>query len=328
MSVPYTSTILITGGTSGIGYQASIAIARKQPQSLVIIASRNDTNSASQTINSALNQKNVTFLPLDLSNLDNVRTFASHFNKSNYPPISHLILNAVLQFSNSEIHTTPDGFEATFGISHVGHALLFHLLFPHFAPTARVLVTSSGTHDPAQKTGLPDAKYTTAEEIAHPPAALVKKEGGRGRYSTTKLCNVLWTYALARRFEKLSASAGRKLTVVAVDPGLVPGTGLGREATSVERFLWLHVMPHVLWLIKFVLRTGNVRSGPEAGENIAFVALGKEVKGTNGVYFEGRGERGSSAESHEEKKQEELWEWTIKTVARDEEERKRFDIGK
>ena len=138
---------------------------------------------------------------------------------------------------------------------------------------------------------------------------------------------MLWTYALARRFEKLSASAGRKLTVVAVDPGLVPGTGLGREATSVEKFLWLHVMPHVLWLIKFVLRTGNVRSGPEAGENIAFVALGKEVKGTNGVYIEGRRERGSSAESHEEKKQEELWEWTIKTVARDEEERKRFDIG-
>lgn len=87
-------------------------------------------------------------------------------------------------------------------------------------------------------------------------------------------------------------------------------------------------MPHVRWLIKFVLRTGNVRSRPEAGENMAFVALGEEVKGTNGVYFEGRAERRSSVESYEEEKQEELWEWTIKTVARDEEERKRFDIGK
>jgi hypothetical protein len=81
-------------------------------------------------------------------------------------------------------------------------------------------------------------------------------------------------------------------------------------------------------LIKVVLRTGNVRSGLEAGENMAFVALGEEVKGTNGVYFEGRGEKRSSVESYQEEKQEELWEWTIKTVPRDEAERKRFDIGK
>jgi NAD(P)-dependent dehydrogenase (short-subunit alcohol dehydrogenase family) len=330
MSSTYTSTILITGGTFGIGYQASLAIARQHSSSLIIIASRNDTNSASQTINSTLGQKNVTFLPLDLGNLENIRTFATHFSNSNYPPISHLVLNAVLQFADKEIHKTSDGFETTFGIAHVGHALLFHLLFPLFAPEARVLVTSSGTHDPAQKTGLPDAKYTSAEEIAHPPAALVRKEGGRGRYTTTKLCNVLWTYALARRFEKLSSQSGgkRKLTVVAFDPGLVPGTGLGREARSLEKFLWHRVMPHVLWLIKLVVGSKNVHTGPEAGENMAFVVAGERVKGSNGVYFEERGERKSSKESYDEQKQEELWLWTVKTVARDEDERAKFDIGK
>jgi NAD(P)-dependent dehydrogenase (short-subunit alcohol dehydrogenase family) len=80
----------------------------------------------------------VTFLPLDLGNLENIRTFATHFSNSNYPPISHLVLNAVLQFTDKEIHKTSDRFETTFGVAHIGHALLFHLLFPVFAPEARV----------------------------------------------------------------------------------------------------------------------------------------------------------------------------------------------
>jgi hypothetical protein len=62
---------------------------------------------------------------------------------------------------------------------------------------------------------------------------------------------------------------------------------------------------------------------------MAFLVLGEgDMKGTNGVYFENHGEkRKSSSVSYEEGKQEELWEWTIKTVAKDE-ERKAFDIGK
>jgi hypothetical protein len=61
---------------------------------------------------------------------------------------------------------------------------------------------------------------------------------------------------------------------------------------------------------------------------MAFVVAGEEVKGTNGVYFEERGQGKSSKESYEEGKQEELWAWTVKTVARDEGERVKFDIGK
>lgn len=44
---------------------------------------------------------------------------------------------------------------------------------------------------------LPDAEYTTAGELAYPPNSKLGVPG-RKRYSTTKLCNVLWTYALAR----------------------------------------------------------------------------------------------------------------------------------
>jgi hypothetical protein len=38
------------------------------------------------------------------------------------------------------------------------------------------------------------------------------------------------------------------------------------------------------------------------------------VQGISGVYYEGRRQINSSKESYKEKKQDELWEWTEKTV--------------
>ncbi|KAE9377700.1 NAD(P)-binding protein [Stipitochalara longipes BDJ] len=329
MSTTYTSTVVITGATSGVGYQCALAIARKHPSYLIIIASRTDNGSA-ESINRTLSQTNTIFHPLDLSSLSNIRTFCTHFSSSPYAPISHLVLNAILQFTDRDIHRTADGFETTFGIAHLGHALLFHLLFPYFAPTARVLVTTSGTHDPEQKTGMPEAKFTSAEKIARPDAKEAGVVKGRTRYTTTKLCNVLWTYALARRFAKMSVGE-RKLSVVTFDPGLMPGTGLAREASGVEQFVWHRVMPHMLGPMRLAFGTKNVHTTKESGDNMAFVVLGEGevVKGTNGLYFENHGEtRKSSKVSYEEAKQEELWDWTVKTVAKDEEERVKFDIGK
>ena len=193
-------------------------------------------------------------------------------------------------------------------------------------------MTTSGTHDPEQKTGMPDANFTTPELIARPDVKEVGVVKGRNRYTTAKLCNVLWTYALARRFSKINAESGgkRKLSVVTFDPGLMPGTGLAREGSGVEKFVWHRILPHMLGPLRLAFGTKNVHTMRESGENMAFVVLGQgEVEGSNGVYFENRGERRKSSKvSYEEEKQDELWDWTVKTVARDEEERKRFDIGK
>lgn len=215
---------------------------------------------------------------------------------------------------------TEDGIETTFGVNHVGHALLFHLLYPFTGDDARVVVVASGTHDPAQKSGLPDAKYNTAEEIAHPKAG-EEKLNGRGRYSTSKLTNILWTYALSRRFAGLKE---KHMTVVAFDPGLMPGTGLAREGNAIERFLWNHVLPRVMWLIRMTVLE-NVHTPRESGENLAWAAT-ESVE--TGVYFEGRRKIDSSVDSYDVGKQEDLWEWTVKNVAGSEEERRRFDIGK
>jgi NAD(P)-dependent dehydrogenase (short-subunit alcohol dehydrogenase family) len=107
---------------------------------------------------------------------------------------------------------------------------------------------SSGTHDPAQKTGLPDAVYMRAEDLAYPPPESANNPKGRQRYSTSKLCNIMWAYILARKLKDSAPERG--ITVTAFDPGLIPGTGLAREATSTEKFLWTKIMPCILPLLR------------------------------------------------------------------------------
>jgi NAD(P)-dependent dehydrogenase (short-subunit alcohol dehydrogenase family) len=163
----YTHSVLVTGGTQNLGYYAALSIAKVHPEYLIMISSLSNKENAAASINTTLDQTNTIFRPLDLASLANVRKYAADWAAAEYPPIQALVLNTGLQFLGA-LQMTGDGLESTFAINHVGHALLFHLLGARLADGARVVLTASGTHDPAQKSGLPDANYTTAEELAQP----------------------------------------------------------------------------------------------------------------------------------------------------------------
>lgn len=323
MATSFKHSILITGGTSGLGYYAALEISRQSPDSQVIIASRSDPNAAADAINKQLGQTNVKFLKLDLSSLANVRQFAQSWGDYQFPPISALVFNAALQFPG-KIEYTEDGFEKTFGISHVGHALLFGLLRSHLANEARIVITSSGTHDPAQKSGLPDAVYTSAEGLAHPSGKMLTAPG-RQHYTNTKLSNILYTYALDRRFRKINENSPKQWTVTAFDPGLMPGTGLARDASAFLRFLWNSVMPRITPLLRLVV-SKNVHAPQDSGASLARLVIGHDVEGVSGVYFEGRKKIDSSKDSYVEAKQEDLWNWSVETVAVDEKEKSLFAL--
>ncbi|KAH8904750.1 dehydrogenase/reductase [Coniochaeta sp. PMI_546] len=299
-------TVLVTGGTANLGFYAARDIARAHPDYVVVLASRTDSDNAAQNINKMLNQDNTVFLPLDLSDTNSVRNFVESWPSKGFPPIKALLLNAGLQFPGP-VQKSPQGIEKTFAISHVGHALLFHLLCPYLAKNARIVVTASGTHDPAQKSGLPDAVYNSAEELAH-PTPLTANNPGRQRYSTAKLVNVLWTYAVHRRLSQQGSERG--ITINAFDPGLMPGTGLAREASWFVRFLFSHVLPPLIPLLRLIYND-NVHSAEESGAALARLAIGADVEGVSGKYFEGLKEIKSSKDSYDESKQDDLWEWTV-----------------
>ncbi|KAL4790845.1 hypothetical protein BDV19DRAFT_318651 [Aspergillus venezuelensis] len=325
-----TTSILITGGTTGLGYHCAKILASKYPSSSIFLASRSDKDHSAESINKALSQTNVHYLPLDLSNQSAIRTFVQNWIDSNNPPISHLLLNAGLQVPG-DISYTNDGIEKTFGTNHLGHALLFHLLTPFLADTARIVVTASGTHDPAQNSGLPDAVYISAEDLARPTTAEDLNRQGRQRYATSKLVNIMWMYALERRFADLrnkpasDSGSVKNWTIASFDPGLMPGTGLARDAAPLVRFLWHNVLPRIIPLLRLVY-TKNIHTPEESGASLAWVASDDAVKQKSGGYFEGRKEIKSSKDSYDTAKQEDLWGWTVRNLAGGEEEIRKFGM--
>ena len=306
--LPYTHTVLLTGGTSGLGYYAALNIARQQPKYLVVITGGSDPDASAQKINTQLHQQSVAFLPLDLSSTTKVREFAESWATKNYPPIISLVLNAGTQLVGP-METNEEGYEKTFMINHLGHTLLFHLLIPYLSPDARIVITSSGTHNPTmtQKAKLPDAVYTNAEELAHPDPATAHPEGMQ-RYNSSKLANVLWTYTLARHLEDKKS----RITANAYNPGLIFGTGLGRDYAPIMKFLWYHILPRMTPLIRLIMP--YVRGVQESGECLAWLAVSPEAAAFNGRYVSDKKEVMSSADSYDVEKQDDLWKWTVKTT--------------
>jgi NAD(P)-dependent dehydrogenase (short-subunit alcohol dehydrogenase family) len=252
-----------------------------------------------------------------------VRAFAAQWEANHFPPIYSLVFNAALQFPG-DVEYTIDGFEKTFAISHIGHALLFSLLRHHLADTARVVIVSSGTHDPAQKTGMPEPHYSSTEELAHPTEES-RKNQGRQRYTTTKLVNVLYAYALHKRFETINKTTQKHWTVVAFDPGLMPGTGLVRAGSRIEKFLWIKVLPKILPLLRLLVDP-NIHTPDYSGEMLARLVIESDSQVESGAYYECARRIKSSKVSYDSTKQEDLWQWTTNTIASNQSEIADFQL--
>ena len=127
-------------------------------------------------------------------------------------------------------------------------------------------------------------------------------------------------YALERR----GRAAGKGWTVNAYDPGLMPGTGLARDGSWIERFLWFRVLPLVIPVLDFVVGLltpgGRVVSAGKSGRLLADLATGVGGVGSGKYVSVGRVIE-SSKDSYDEGKQEDLWRWTVDFLARDESEK-------
>lgn len=104
----------------------------------------------------------------------------------------------------------------------------------------------------------------------------------------------------------------------------MPGTGLARTFPFVLRWLFVHVLPHLIWLLRLAFGP-NIHTSRESGAALARLVLAKDLQGVNGVYYEGLEVRPTSQESLDERKQEDLWTWTMQHLARDAAERARFE---
>ena len=316
------STVVVTGGNAGLGYECARAIAASDRGWRVVLAVRSPEKGerAARRVTQETGNPNVEVAKLDLSCLSSVRSFAQNLvSREDLPPLRAVVCNAGLQVVRGTSYTE-DGFETTFEVNHLGHFLLVNLLLKQLVAPARIILVSSGTHDPKRKTGMPAPRYRGAEALAHPqgyPDLAEKGESpgkvGRSRYSTSKLCNVLCAYELERRRlrEDLSTPEAR-ITVNVFDPGAVPGTGLARDHAPVPRFVW---DKGVALLVPVLRRLSIPFSTAEAsGRALAKMVTDPTLEGVSGRYFEIGKEAYSSEESYDQNKAKELWEGSAKLV--------------
>ncbi|MFS8111408.1 SDR family oxidoreductase [Rhizobium jaguaris] len=137
---------VVTGATSGIGYETAKALAGAGAK--VIIASRNERKGAKvlAEIRGATPGADVVFEPLDLASLDSVARAAKRITAS-VPRIDLLINNAGVM-AIPDRHETEDGFEMQMGANYIGHFALNMRLLPKVlaATNPRVVTVSSLAH--------------------------------------------------------------------------------------------------------------------------------------------------------------------------------------
>jgi len=304
-------TVLITGGTSGIGLAAATSVLQSNGPWHVIVANRDATRAkpaVDELRKTAREGNTVESLSVDLASLASVRTFTTdivtRITAGTLPPLQAVVCNAGVQ-AGASMTTTEDGYESTFGVNHLAHFLLVEQLRPVLTAPARVVVVASDTHDPAMKAGVPVPSWSTAQELAHGTlGASAAKDGafvaGQRRYSTSKLANIIYTYELARRLPT-------GITANAFNPGLVPGTGLQRSAPAPVRIIAKHILPRMTWLVRRVM-TPNVHTPEESGSSLAYLAIDPALNDTTGTYFDGRTPINSSEESYDTAKAKDLWD--------------------
>jgi light-dependent protochlorophyllide reductase len=297
-----TRTVIVTGASSGLGLQCARAVLADASWH-VVLAVRDPARGAGAVARLGEPHR-CTVLEMDLASLRSVREFVRNVKDAGLPPVHAVVCNAGVQvLSGTEV--TDDGVEMTFGVNHLGHFALVQGILDDLARPARIVVVSSGTHDPDKFTGMPHPRYTSAADLALPPAGTSTAEEGRRRYTTSKLCNLLFSYELDRRLGR----GEQGVTVNAFDPGLMPGSGLARDYPPMQRLAWRYLFPALRVL-------PGVRSTRASGRYLAALSTDARFDGVSGEYFSGRRPIRSSADSYDPAKAHDLWETSERLLSR------------
>lgn len=201
-------SFIVTGANAGVGFEIARVLAARGAHVLLGCREQARAQDAIARIKRITPNADLVWLPLDLGDLDSVRTAAEI--AANEPRIDALINNAGIM--NPPLTRTKQGFESQFGINHLGVFALTSLLLPKLAetPGARLVVTSSVAH----------LKAKIDWDDVNADKSYVKTE----RYGASKLANALFFFELDRRLR----AAGSPITAIGAHPG-VASTSLGRH---------------------------------------------------------------------------------------------------
>ncbi len=273
-------TVVITGGTSGIGQVAADALAAKGARIVLVARDRARAEAALAQLRAKNSAAAHSVHYADLSRVGEVKRVGEEI-AAREPRIDVLINNAGAMFTQRQV--TEDRLEMTFATNHMAYFVLTHMLRERLlaAAPARVISTASHAHK-GMKLDFADLQ-------------MEKGYSGFRAYGRSKLCNILFTRELAKRL------AGTGVTANSLHPGFVntrfgdnSGPGIGTA---------------IFGLLK------NLAISPEKGaETIVWLASADEAAKVSGAYFYKCKETRPSAEARDDESARRLWQETAKLV--------------
>ena len=267
-------TVLITGGTGGIGRAAAIGLASMGARVGITGRDRARAELAAAAISRESGNPAVDVFVADMSSQAEVHRLAGEVLAA-YPHLDVLV-NNVGGFWASR-HVTADGLEHTFAVNHLAAFLLTNLLLDRLKASApaRIVTVSSG----AQSMGRIDFDDLQG----------AGEYSGQKAYNQSKLASVMFTYELARRLE------GTRVTATVLHPGVV-STGFGAEDPSL---IFKVIVPFVRPFMK---------SPARGAETPIYLASSPEVEGVTGRYFANRKASQSQKSSYDTATTARLWQ--------------------
>ena len=247
--------VIVTGATDGIGRVTMEALASRGARVVAIGRNPRKGEAVVAEVRSCTGNDAVSFLPADLSRQGDVRRLAATIAEQ-HDRLDVLVNNAGGLFATRKV--SADGIEMTLALNHLAYFLLTNLLLVQLqaTPGARIVNVASGAH--------------VGETLDFDDLQLARRYNGWTAYKRSKLCNLLFTYELARRL----GDAGP--TVNALHPGFVSShLGQGRSDNSL---FWRTV---ATLAFRF---TGAVP--PEKGAKTSILlATSPELADVTGKYF-------------------------------------------
>ena len=274
-------SVLITGGTSGIGKATAIALAAMGARVAITGRDLPRAAAAAADIRRTTGNREVAAFAADLSSQVEVRRLAAAVLDT-YPRMDVLVNNVGGSWATR--HVTADGLERTFAVNHLAAFLLTNLLLERLEASApaRIVTVSSA----AQSSGRIDFEDLQGE----------RDYSERKAYPQAKLASLMFTYELARRLE------GTGVTANVLHPGVV-NTSFGAED------------PGLVFKVLVPFMRPFMKSPAKGAVTSVFLASSPLVEGVSGQYFANSSPRTSNKESYDIAAATRLWEVSAALVA-------------
>lgn len=253
--------VLITGSTDGIGKQTALDLA--EMGAFVIVHGRNEDKAMQTTeeVKQKTGNNNIEYVVGDLASLQQIGKMSEDIHQR-FDKIDVLINNAGVFKTERELNA--DGFEKTFAINHLSYFLLTGLLLDLIKKSeyARIVNVASMAH---------------GQELDFDNLNAESYYDGYDAYARSKLCNIMFTYKLARMLSNTHIIAN------VLHPGVIStkllhvGFGSGGSALT------------------------------QGSKTSVYLATSDEVEGISGKYFSNSRMVNSSDVSYDQVTQDKLW---------------------